>query len=122
MAKNTENNTTNGTNGTLSDKKELFLKKLFDSDFNISKACELSRIGRQTYYNWLEDDEFRQKVDDLEEKDMDDAESALRKLIKQGNVTAIIFKLKTKGRKRGYNESTQLELVKPISELNFDEI
>ena len=122
MAKNTENNTTNVTNVTLSDKKELFLKNLLDSDFNISDACRCSKISRQTYYRWLEDDEFRQKVDDLEEKDMDDAESALRKLIKQGNVTAIIFKLKTKGRKRGYNESTQLELVKPISEINFDEI
>ena len=53
---------------------------------------------------------------------LDTSENKLLELIKQGNITAIIFHLKTKGRSRGYNESTQLEITKPISEINFDEI
>ena len=122
MGKNTQNKKTNCTNLTLSDKKRKFLEILEKKEFNISEACKSRKISRQTYYDWLNtDDEFSQSCKDLEEADMDNTESALRVLIKEKNPAAIIFKLKTKGRKRGYSESMELEISKPISEVRFDD-
>ena len=106
-----------------STKKENFLKALTLNSGHISEACKSANICRQTYYSWIEkDEEFRTMCDDVCESLLDLAESKLLENIRNNDNTAIIFFLKTKGRKRGYNESTQLELVKPISEINFDEI
>ncbi len=120
MGKNTKNTTTECTNLTLSDKKEKFLIALENKEFNVSKACKAIKISRQTYYDWLKDDDFKLKVDELREADLDFTESQLRKLIKEGNVVATIFKLKTKGRERGYDEKQQIELVKPIDDIEFN--
>lgn len=43
-------------------------------------------------------------VEEVIESNLDAAESALLKAIAQGNMTAVIFYLKTKGRGRGYVE------------------
>ena len=62
-------------------------------------------ISRQSLYEWMKDDpDFRQQVEEVEEICIDNAESALHRAIEEGNVTAIIFFLKTKGKKRGYVE------------------
>ena len=50
------------------------------------------------------------------------AENRLLEKINDYDTTSIIFFLKTKGRKRGYQEKQELELTKPISEINFEEI
>ena len=116
MAKNTQNTQT-------STKKENFLKALELKLGHISEACKSANIHRRTYYSWIDkDEEFREECDSVSESLLDLAESKLLENIKKNDNTAIIFFLKTKGRKRGYNESTQLELVKPISEINFDEL
>tara|TARA_R110000824_G_scaffold176451_2_gene355435 strand:+ start:7367 stop:7729 length:363 start_codon:yes stop_codon:yes gene_type:complete len=108
-------------------KKEIFLKALKNNLGHITRACESANIHRQTYYSWIDKDEgFKQLCEDVEESLLDMAEHSLLSEIKdyerKNHITAVIFFLKTKGRKRGYNESTQLELVKPISEINFDEL
>lgn len=91
------------------DDKELFLKLLVRNAGNKSKACKAMNMSRQTVYNWMDDDpEFKKQVDEVEEILIDDAESALMKAIKDGNVTAIIFFLKTKGKSRGYVESMDM--------------
>ena len=123
MAKKTQNTKTDVTNVTTLDKKEKFLKGLKSNLGNITEACKSVNISRQTYYRWIEaDKEFEQSCRDAEESLLDLAENRLLEKIDKYDTTSIIFFLKTKGRKRGYNESTQLELVKPISEINFDEI
>ena len=122
MGKNTQNKKTNGTNGTLLDKKRKFIKQLTENLGNVSQTCTELNIGRRTYYHWLEDEEFEVAVRDAEESLLDESEFQLMSAIKSGNLTAIIFHLKTKGRKRGYNESMQLEVSKPISEINFNEV
>ena len=108
-------------------KKETFLKALKNNLGHITNACKSANIHRQTYYGWIDkDEEFKQQCDNVEESLLDMAEHSLLSEIKdyerKNHMTAVIFYLKTKGRKRGYNESTQLEIVKPISEINFDEI
>jgi len=89
-------------------KKELFLKTLNDGKGIITYACQKTGISRQTYYNWLrEDEDFASKVEEINESTIDIVESKLLGAINDDNLTAIIFYLKTKGKKRGYVERTE---------------
>ena len=125
MAKNTSNTSSNGTNNTTkrttSDKKETFLQALKLNLGNISQSCKASNIGRQTYYDWVNDDEeFKHSCKDVEESLLDLAENRLLEKIDNSDITAIIFFLKTKGKKRGYIEKQEVELIKPIDDIEFD--
>ena len=123
MSKNTENNKTKVTNVTSSTKKDNFLKALKNNLGNISQACKSSKISRQTYYRWIDDDvEFEEQCKNVEESLLDLAENRLLEKIDKYDTTSIIFFLKTKGKKRGDVEKQEFELQKPISEINFDEI
>ena len=75
----------------------------------VTTACKSVGISRETHYRWLkEDDQYRQTVEALSDMVLDFAESQLHKQILDGNTTATIFYLKTKGRRRGYIESEYL--------------
>lgn len=98
-----------GTNGT-SLKKKAFLEAFALNMGNVSEACNAASIGRTTFYRWCDaDPDFRQSVDDVREGLLDMTEGELLKLIKKGDTTAIIFYLKTKGKKRGYVEKTETD-------------
>ncbi len=85
--------------------REYFLVCLKDSAGIVGAACEQAGISRGTYYRWREDDEaFRERADDIIEGQVDFVENRLLKKIQEGDTTAIIFYLKTKGKKRGYSE------------------
>lgn len=102
-------NRTNRTNRTAL-KKKAFLEAFALNMGNVSEACESSNIARSTFYAWCEADSgFRQAVDDVREGLLDMTEGELLKLIKKGDTTAIIFYLKTKGKKRGYIEKTETD-------------
>ena len=123
MAKNTQNTSKKVTKVTTSDKKEKFLKALKLNLGNISEGCKAINISRQTYYRWIDDDQdFESKCKNVSESLLDLAENRLLEKINDYDTTSIIFFLKTKGRKRGYQEKQELELTKPISEINFEEI
>ena len=71
----------------------------------VTSACKNVGVARSTFYDWYNGDEdFKKSVDSIEDIALDFAESQLHKQIKDGNVTATIFYLKTKGVKRGYVE------------------
>lgn len=77
----------------------------------VTTACKMVGIDRTTYYRYYnEDEEFRAKCDDIGEMVLDFAESSLHKLIKDGNLGAVIFYLKCKGRNRGYVEKLEHEV------------
>lgn len=77
----------------------------------VTTACKSVGIGRTTHYLWLEQDaEYRKAVDELQNMTLDFAESQLHKQIKEGNTTATIFYLKTKGKKRGYVERQEIQM------------
>jgi hypothetical protein len=110
----------------------------------VKTACEVVDISRQTHYRWLEEDpEYKQCVDDIGEEAIDFAESKLFEKIEGITVsngtddegkpkvytvppsdTAIIFYLKTKGKKRGYVERTEFAGVpdQPLSTKTDDEL
>ena len=110
-------------------KKETFLAALLSSDGNISKACGQTNISRTTIYDWIKkDDGFKDKVSYVSEELLDMAEDQLLTMIRNGNLTATIFYLKTKGQARGYIEKqyvqqTQMTMPIKVFDLNLkDEV
>jgi hypothetical protein len=76
----------------------------------VTSACKTVGVGRTTHYLWMQEDkEYKAAVDELSDVAIDFAESQLHKQIKEGNSTATIFFLKTKGKKRGYVERQEIE-------------
>lgn len=110
----------------------------------VKTACEALPISRQTHYRWLEEDpQYKQAVEDIAEEAIDFAESKLFEKIEGITVTngtddegkpriytvppsdtAIIFYLKTKGKKRGYVERTEFAGVpdQPLATKSDDEL
>jgi hypothetical protein len=77
----------------------------------VTSACKTVGVGRTTHYLWLQEDkEYKAAVEELSDVAIDFAESQLHKQIKEGNSTATIFFLKTKGKKRGYIERQELDV------------
>jgi len=106
--------------------KKVFLEALELCLGNVTKACKSTDIGRSSIYRWKrEDEEFKDAVYDIEEVAIDFVEDKLFQRIEgvftesnDGEVyktppsdTAIIFYLKTKGKKRGYIEKTETEIT-----------
>ena len=82
----------------------------------VSTAAPMAGIDRRTHYRWLKSDEdYKQKVEDLENVMLDFAETNLHQQIMEGNTTATIFLLKTRGRKRGYIERQNIEMTADVT-------
>ena len=97
------------TNKILHTKKAL-LSALESSLGVVTMACRSVGVSRVTFYKYVnEDAEFAAAVADIEDIALDFAESQLHKQIKEGNTTATIFFLKTKGKRRGYVETANVQ-------------
>ena len=75
---------------------------------NLTETAKALSVSRQSLYTWR--DAFpllNEKMTDVEEGLLDLSESKLLDAIRKGNLTAIIFHLKTKGKDRGYVERTE---------------
>ena len=78
----------------------------------VTTACKAIGIHRSTHYEWLaKDEDYKAEVESIIEVTLDFAESQLHKQINEGNTSATIFFLKTKGKKRGYIERQELEVI-----------
>ncbi len=87
-------------------RKEAMLKAMSKHMGIVTQACKTAKVPRQTYYQWLEaDEEFKKAINEISEEALDFVESQHYKNIKDGNVASTIFHLKTKGKKRGYQEN-----------------
>lgn len=124
--------------------KKRFIEALKKSRGIISSACESVSMSRQTYYNWIDADaDFKAAVDEIQESAIDFVESKLMEKINgvcftgskvtngedEKNIytlppsdTAIIFYLKTKGKKRGYVEKTEIEHSGQVSQVTIFEL
>ena len=93
-------------------KKSIMIEMLEKSLGVVSTACKAANISRDTHYRWLKEDEiYAEAVESLNNVSLDFAESQLFNAMKEGNITAVIFYLKTKGKDRGYIERIQQEDV-----------
>jgi hypothetical protein len=76
---------------------------------NIAAAARELGASRSTIYRFIEGSPTLQQVlVDAREELVDIAESALRREVLNGNITAIIFTLKTQGKARGYVERQEV--------------
>lgn len=93
---------------------DILKKKLLDALEKslgiVTTACKSAGCARSTFYKYMADDqEFKKAVDDISEIALDFAESKLHEQISEGNTTATIFYLKTKGKKRNYIERQEIQ-------------
>lgn len=89
--------------------KKAMLSALEKSLGVVTTAANNVGITRKTHYEWLQKDkEYAEQVKALEDMVLDFAESQLHKQVNEGNTTATIFLLKTKGKKRGYVERQEI--------------
>lgn len=107
-------------------RKKAFIDALEKSLGVVTIACRTIGLHRSTFYDWMRDDpEFKSLVDDLNEVTLDFAESELHKQIRDGSTAATIFYLKTKGKKRGYIERSDINMTTnapDFSALSTDQI
>lgn len=92
---------------------EFYKKKLVEAmERNlciVSAACKEVGISRDRYYHYLKtDDKFKEQIDELVNVQADFVESQFYKKIREGSERSIIFYLKTKGRERGWQETTDI--------------
>ena len=93
-------------------KKTLIVEGMIKTLGNVSKTCEMLGINRSTFYEYYNNDlEFKGKVDDIKNIALDFVEDKLIGKIKEGDIVAILFYLKTQGKKRGYVERQETELT-----------
>lgn len=77
---------------------------------NLSLTAEALGIDRSTLWEWRKQfPELEKKLNDYDESLGDLAESKLMMAINEGNLTAIIFYLKTKHKGRGYIEGQEIK-------------
>ena len=106
----------------LTKKQKLFLDTFKKHATNISKACEVVGISRQTHYDWkLTNLTYKERIADIEESMIDFAESMLYKNMKAGKETSTLFFLKTRGKSRGYVEKQEIEMNANIN-MTSDEV
>jgi len=75
---------------------------------NVSATCKAVGVSRAHFYRIKKSSKkFARALKDAEESNIDNVETALLSAVGEGNITAIIFFLKTKGRKRGYVEKIE---------------
>lgn len=85
--------------------KKKMLEALEQSLGVVTSAVKTVGINRSLHYDWMKNDkDYAAAVAALENVALDFAESKLHNLIKNGDTTATIFYLKTKGKGRGYVE------------------
>jgi predicted transcriptional regulator len=80
-------------------------------DGNMAATARRFHCSRALVWRYVnEDHELREFVDELSESFKDVAEQTLFNAIREGNIIATIFYLKTRGRDRGYSERVELAL------------
>ena len=90
----------------------------------VSYAIKDAGIAIQTYYNWLEkDEEFKKRVDQINEGVIDWVESKLYECIETNQKDMIALYLKAKARQRGYSDKLTIEPieVKHTVNIKFEE-
>lgn len=91
--------------------KKDFLKALEKSRGIIVTACKAVGMSRSQVRTWRAQDKvFRDAMDEISENSIDFVEGKLYDKIAEGDLTAIIFYLKTKGRERGYGAKSVAEI------------
>jgi hypothetical protein len=103
----------------MEDKHKIFLEVLAEKKGLIATTCQSVGITKRTYYNWYNNNpEFKEAADAISDMQVEDVVSEFMKKIQGGDITAMIFYLKTKGRKLGFSEKDENETANNIKRVN----
>lgn len=86
----------------MTERQDEFLRILESSLGIVSVALQKTGVSREEYEGWLNNKEFKDRTNRVNETSVDYVENKLLQQINQGDLSAIQFYLKTKGKKRGY--------------------
>lgn len=86
----------------LNTKQKEFLQVLEKTLGVVTVALDKTGISREEYDEWMENIFFKKRYDEVQHKSIDYVENQLMREINKGNLQAITFYLKTKGKNRGY--------------------
>ena len=85
----------------------------------VTPACKEVGISRDRFYTYYHDDpEFKKKVDDIQNIQLDFVENQMFRKIKEGSERSILFYMRYRGRKRGYTDN--IDLTSGGEKLNSD--
>lgn len=96
-------------------RQEIFIHALVTSNFDMSSALRITGTSRSTLYEWMEEDEFRKLVQEIEFHKKNFFEKALLDLVGMGNPAAVIHVNKTVNADRGYGDKVELNHTGSIS-------
>lgn len=92
------------------ERKQAVIEALQKSLGIVTTACINAGVSRSQFYEWLKNDkEFATAVEDVEDLQLDFVEGKLLQNVKGNDTQSIIFYLKTKGKRRGYTERTEIQ-------------
>lgn len=78
----------------------------------LKPAAQKLKVERATLYNWIKaEPELQTALESIKESMIDMTEGALFRQIQEGNTTAMLFYLKTQGKKRGYIEKSETDIT-----------
>ena len=100
-------------------KQDRLLEALEKSLGVVTTACKACGLSRAMYYKYLKEEEFSQKVDEIQNVAIDFVESKLFQQIRDNTVASTIFYLKTKAKNRGYSERIEYDGNLKISGVNI---
>lgn len=84
-------------------KKKKLLEALERSLGIVTSACKEVGLSRNQFYLYYNTDEdFKKRVDEIQDITLDFVENQLLKKIRDGSEKSILFYMKYRGRKRGY--------------------
>ena len=94
------------------------IEALIRNQGNIGRAAESLDVTRQAVQQRINaNQEIKDRIDDYKDCRVDNAESALDKAIDLGEGWAVVYTLKTLGRKRGYIEGVNEYLLQRLEDL-----
>ena len=97
---------------TVKEIKDKFLREFVANDGQWTVAAKAANTTITLIRKWMEDDsDFKEKLYDADQKLVDETEQELIKKIRKGDITAICFYLKCKGKERGYIEKEPYQKV-----------
>lgn len=96
------------------ERKQAVIEALQKSLGIVTTACINAGVSRKQFYEWVKKDaEFAKAVEDIEDVTLDFVEGKLLQNVKDNDTQSILFYLKTKGKRRGYTERTEVKVELP---------
>lgn len=91
------------------ERKQALIEALKKSLGIVTTACINAGVDRSMFYEWKKNDaDFAKAVEDIEDVTLDFVEGKLLQNVKDNDTQSILFYLKTKGKRRGYTERTEV--------------